>query len=255
MRPSFHPLLLLALTPTLLAAEPRTIDEWVSATQQRAGLETWWSRQLVQADVEIIFGGKTNVDATFTFEANGPRSKMVTQDGKTIVYDGKTAFTTGEPDPKDRFHVLTWPWFIMAPFKMRGEGIKLDELGTADLRGISHITIRQTFSGGMGDAPDDWYRFFITPDSKRLAWMQYIVTYGKGGNKEVDHSSVIQYHDDHDFDGVRLSTRYTFYLWNDATDQPEAEPKGTGTVKNVKFLKLSDDPFAIPEGATEIPLP
>ncbi len=253
--PSAWIALVLTLTSPALYAAPETIDQWVSATQKQAGIEAWRSKQLVQAEVKIIFGGKTNMDATFTFEANGPRAKMVTKDGKTVVYDGKTAWTTGQPDPKDRFHVLTWPWFIMAPFKMQGEGITLEELETGDIRGVSYVTIKQTFGQDMGDAPDDWYRFFISPEEKRIAWMQYIVTYGKGGNKGVDHSSVIEYHDFQNFEGIELSTRYTFYLWDDAANQPEAEPKGTGTVRNLKFLPLNVDEFHPPAGAKEIPLP
>lgn len=252
--PSAWIALTLTLTSSVLYAAPETIDHWVSATQEQAGTKAWRSKELAQTDVKIIFGGKTNVDATFTFEANGPRAKMVTKEGKTVIYDGKTAWTTGEPDPKDRFHVLTWPWFIMAPFKMQGEGITLAELGTGEIQGHTYTTIKQTFGQDMGDAPDDWYRFFISPEDKHMEWMQYIVTYGKDGNKEVDHSSVIHYHDFQDFDGVQLSTRYTFYLWDDGTNQPQAEPKGTGTVTNVKFLDSSEETFALPSGAQEIPL-
>lgn len=237
------------------AEPPQTIDAWVAAAQDSVGLENWWKKEIVQADIEINFGGKTIVDAEFTFEAHGPRAKMVTRDGVTIIFDGKTALTTGEPDPQMRFHVLTWPWFVMAPFKMKGEGITLSDLKMQRVRGQEYATIRQTFSSGMGDAPDDWYRFFIEPESKLIEWMQYIVTFGKSVEEANAHPSVIRYADFHKFDGVRLARDYTFYHWNTTEDQPEAEPKGIGTLKAVRFLKSAGADFTVPEGAREIPMP
>ena len=78
-----------------------------------------------------------------------------------------------------RFHVLTWPWFIMAPFKMKGEGITLSDYQTVHLDNKKYHLMKQSFASGMGDAPDDWYRFMINTKTNRIDAMIYIVTYGK----------------------------------------------------------------------------
>lgn len=230
----------------------------VEATQKAHGLESWWGKEVVQADVQIIFHGNLAVDGTFTFEAHGPRSRYDRADGTSIIFDGTTAWVSpaSAVAPKGRFHVLTWPWFIMAPFKMQGEGITLSEHSVREVDGVPYETLLQTFAGDMGDAPDDWYRFFIDPASKRIEAMSYIVTYGKDAAEANKQPSIIRYFDYSDAGGPLISTRYEFWLWD-----PQARayvgdaPKATGAVSKIRYPKRSEVDFTVPEDARELKLP
>lgn len=236
--------------------EPK-VEALVDATQEAHGLRAWWGKEVAVADVEIKFGENAVVDGTFTFEAHGPRSRYDRKDGVSIIFDGKTAWVSPADAvaPKGRFHVLTWPWFIMAPFKMKGDGINLSDLQHVEVGGEAYDTVFQTFGADMGDTPDDWYRFYIDPKTKHIDGMSYIVTYGKDLETANEQPSILKYFDYVDVDGVQISTRYTLWLWNAESHSKVGEtPKATGVVSNVHFTTIKQADFSVPAGARELTL-
>lgn len=241
-----------ALSP--LAVTPQSI---ANETQQAHGLRAWWGKEVVVGDVEILFGGKAIVEGTFTFEAHGPRSRYDRKDGVSIIFDGKTAWVTPADAvaPKGRFHVLTWSWFMMAPFKMQGEGINLTDLQFVEVDGQPYTTVLQTFGADMGDTPDDWYRFYINPKTKRVDAMSYIVTYGKDVATANQSPSIFKYFDYVDIDGVLMSTRYELWHWDAKQHAVVGDaPKGVGSVSNIHFTTLQQADFSVPADARELPL-
>jgi hypothetical protein len=227
----------------------------VDQTQEAHGLHAWWGKEVVVADAEIVFGGNTIVDGTFYFEAHGPHSRYDRKDGVSIIFDGQTAWVTPADAvaPKGRFHVLTWPWFIMAPFKMQGDGINLTDMQMVEMAGEAYNTVLQTFGEDMGDTPDDWYRFYINPKTQFVDAMAYIVTFGKGFEAANASPSVIKYFDYVDAEGAMISTRYEFWYWNSETHSTVGEsPKGIGTVSNIRYKKSQQVDFTVPSDAREL---
>ena len=229
----------------------------VSATQGAHGLRAWWGKEVVVADVEIIFGGNTIVDGTFAFEAHGPRARYDRKDGVSIIFDGQTAWVTpaAAAAPKGRFHVLTWPWFIMAPFKMQGDGINLTDMKMAEVEGNAYNTVLQTFGEDMGDTPDDWYRFYINPKTHLVDAMSYIVTYGKDFETANAKPSILKYFDYVDAAGAIISTRYEFWYWDAEKHATVGDaPKGIGSISNIRYKKSKQVDFNVPADARELPL-
>ena len=246
------------LAPLAAIAHPNHQTKVVDATQQAHGLVAWWGKEAMQVDGEMIFGGNKIVDGTFTFEAHGPRARYDRADGVSIIFDGETAWVTpaDAEAPMGRFHVLTWPWFVFTPFKMQGEGITLSEHARHEIDGVNYYTMKQTFAGDMGDAPDDWYRFFINPDTLQIDAMSYIVTYGKDAEEANKQPSIIYYHDYVNEGGPVISTRYEFWLWDSEKKVNVGEsPKGIGTISNISYPRLSEVDFTVPEDARELKLP
>ncbi|WOO39737.1 hypothetical protein [Rubellicoccus peritrichatus] len=235
-----------------------TVNEAADVVQASHNIVAWWGKEIVQADVMIEFEGNTIVDGTFTFEAHGPRSRYDRRDGVSIIYDGETAWITpaDAQAPKGRFHVLTWPWFIMAPFKMQGDGIELTELETTEIEGKEYGSMLQTFSRGMGDTPDDWYRFYVDLDTLNVDAMAYIVTYGVDFNQANAQPSIIRYFDYTNEGGPRIATRYEFWFWDpEKKTHVGQSPKGVGTVESIRYLEKEDVDFSIPPDAGELALP
>lgn len=246
------------LTSASLFAEERTVTEIAETTQLKHGLHSWWGKAVVSAEVEIVFGGNVVVAGTFTFEAHGPKARYDRPDGATVYYDGSTAwiYPPGAADERGRFHVLTWPWFIMAPFKVQGDGIVLSEPETIMVDSKPYQTLLQTFESGTGDTPDDWYRFYIDPKTHLIDAMSYIVTYGKDLEAANAQASIIKYFDYTSVDGPVISTRYEFWYWDkEAKVTTGADPKGTGTVTNIQYPQASEVRFMVPEGARELKMP
>lgn len=252
-------LLFFTLMSSALRAEEASMAAKIAdATQQAHGLHAWWGQEVLAADVQIIFGGKVILDGRFTFQAHGPKARFDRADGATVYFDGETAWIApaDAADNRGRFHVLTWPWFIMAPFKMQGEGIHLSDPQTVELDGTHYETLLQTFGSDMGDTPDDWYRFYLNPESKLVDAMSYIVTYGKDTETANQQASIIKYFDYKDVDGAKISTRYEFWFWDARSKSYKGDtPKGTGTVSNLKFLSSDEVDFTVPEEALELTMP
>jgi hypothetical protein len=259
MKISTKLLFVLSLVPFGVAlGVTSTIEETVQTTQTAHGLEAWWGKEVVSAQVEIVFGGNVALNGVFLFEAHGPKARFDRADGATVYFDGKTAwiYPADAPDNRGRFHVLTWSWFIMAPFKMQGEGIYLTELETKQVGEQTYHTLLQTFGKEVGDTPDDWYRFFIHPETHLIDAMSYIVTYGKDLAKANEEASIIKYFDYKSFEGPVISTRYEFWYWDAETVATVGdEPKGTGTVRQIEYPKKSEVSFEVPEGARELKMP
>ncbi|MEO0794490.1 MAG: DUF6503 family protein [Verrucomicrobiota bacterium] len=234
---------------------PKTSAQWADHSQRSHGLETWWGKQVVAMDMDVVFGGSPIVDGVFTFEAHGPKAKYEAPEG-LVVFDGKEAHVSVNPAdwPMARFHVLTWPWFLIAPVKMTGEGIELSDKKYIMLNGKEYLTFKQTFAAGVGDTPDDWYRYFIDPSTGRVEALSYIVTYGKDAEKAEEQPSIVFYKNYQSFDGVEFATKYEFWYWDEKTGKLVGDaPKGEATVNSVTFLESAD--FAIPEGAQIQALP
>jgi len=230
-------------------ATPQTPDEWADHAQGVHGLEAWWKQEVVVMDMDVDFGGNRIVDGVFTFQAHGPEAKYEAPEG-VVVYDGSEAYMKADSDwSRARFHVLTWPWFLMAPLKISGDGITLSDPQRITLRGVDYVTFKQTFASDMGDSPDDWYRYFINPVTGQVEALAYIVTFGKGDDAEAN-PSIVFYKGVQDFDGVQLATQYEFWYWDsDAHKLVGNAPKGTATVHSVIFQQLEKTDFSIPEGA------
>lgn len=219
------------------------------------GLEAWWGTEVLAAEVTVAFGGNTVCEGTMYVETNGPRARLDLASGPVAVYDGETCWIR----PADaevrraRFHVLTWAWFAIAPFKVEGDGIHLTDWEEATSGGETYLVSRQTFDAGEGDTPDDWYDLWIDPATGSLQAMGYIVTYGKDLETANAEPHAIGYHDEITVDGVTLPSRWTFHMY--ARDTGIGETIGTGSVSNVRFVPAGDL-FAVDRDAmAEVPMP
>jgi hypothetical protein len=230
-------------------------DEFVTKIEAAHGAERLRAQQAIQADLTVDFGGQRMIDGAMLFSTDAGRSRLTLKDGTVAVFDGKQAWVapTSKAFPGARFHLLTWPYFAVVPFKLRDPGTKLAPGEPMDLSSKAHPTARLTFSPGTGDAPDDWYILYQHPGTGRLAAMAYIVTYGKKGS-DAEEPHAIVYEDFDTFDGVTLSTTWDFFNWS-PEQGPHGEPIGKATLRNVKFVIPPPDAFTRPEDATEDPLP
>ena len=239
-------------------ALPAEIQKQVDATQRVHNIRAWWGKEVVRAEVKMDFGPGNVIEGRFIFEAHGPRARYDRHDGSSIIFDGESAWVTPASAEAlmGRFHVLTWPWFIIAPFKMHGEGINLSQAEIREINGAEFSTLFQTFDNGVGDSPEDWYRFFINQETQYLDAMSYIVTYGKDAATANKKPSIIFYSDYENFDGVLIATTYSFWFWDHKTGKTLGKaPKGQGTVRDVVFLKPAEADFRPPTDARPLDLP
>ncbi len=220
------------------------------------GLDAWAGKPAVACDLTIRFGGGVMLSGSMLYDPAGGRARMELDNGEILVFDGRRAWISPSSAevPMARFHLLTWPYFMAAPFKLHDPGTHLTPLGRQPLHGKRHVTVRLTFDAGIGDSPDDWYVVYEDPDTSRLAAVAYIVTYGTSVAEAEKEPHVLVYEDFETIDGVVLSSTWTMYNWSLAQGT-QGEPIGDVTLTNVRFVEPGASDFTRPAGAREAPLP
>lgn len=218
--------------------------------------EDWRSRQAVAADITVRFGARPALRGALVYDYHRNLVRIKTDDA-TLIFDGEKAWVSpaSATVPMARFHLLTWPYFLAAPFKLNDPGSHLVPAGSLRMDGEWHDAATLTFSAGTGDSPDDWYLVYADPDTGRLAGMAYIVTYGGKSRQDAEEEPhFIVYEDYVDVDGVLLSTHWNFRLWSEDKG-PFGDSIGAVTLSNVRFVETDWRDFQKPEDAKEDALP
>jgi hypothetical protein len=247
-------------TPAGTQATTRPADAGIELARRLEaahGLAAWRDRKAVAADIEITFGGDPMLSASMLYDHHTGRVRMDVRDTALLFFDGERAWVSPATAdvPQARFHLLTWPYFLAAPFKLRDPGSRLDPTGLRALAGRQCETGLLTFGAHIGDSPDDWYVIYEDPETGLLAAMAYIVTYGGVTAEQAEgEPHAIVYHDAVTIDGVTLSPRWTFHHWS-AEAGPHGDPIGAASLSNLRFVEPADRAFAVPAGVKEDRLP
>ncbi len=235
------------------ASQPATgAEALVRRVEEAHGLAAWQTRPAVAAEIALRIAG-TELSGTLIYDHHRGRVRIDTTGGPTLVFDGERAWISPAEAamPMARFHLLTWPYFLAAPFKLRDPGARLEATGPRPLDGVDHETALLTFEAGTGDSPDDWYVIYEDPESHRLAAMAYIVTYGGKSVEEAEQEPhVIVYRDFQAVDGATLSARWTIHDWSDELGA-HGPPLAEVTVRDLRFVTPDDGAFAASAGARE----
>jgi hypothetical protein len=85
--------------------------------------------------------------------------------------------------------------------------------------------------------------------------MSYIVTYGKDTETANEKPSIILYGDYTSGDEPRIAQQYEFYHWDPKSGTTLGDPKGSGTISEIRYLTATEADFSVPEGARELKLP
>ncbi len=170
---------------------------------------------------------------------------MAKANGTELTYTRDTAFVSpvDSDHRRARFDLLTWPYFLAAPFKFDDPGTRITPLGEETLMGETYETAKLSFEPGTGDAPDDWYILFRDQETGSLKAMVYIVTYGKTVEEAVDNPHCIVYDDYEETEGVLFPQTWTFYEWTEA--EGLGEKLGQAQLGNFSFTQPEASAFTV----------
>jgi hypothetical protein len=243
-----------AQAKSIALLEPEAMLEMIETAHHA---ETYASQEAIQADFELSGFGGLEVSGTMWFTPSMGKVRMEIGDDILLIYDGETAWQSPAdaevPGPPARFHVLTWPYFVAAPYKLNDPGTQHESVWVHSAKENPRGGLRVTFDAGVGDTPDDWY--IAMPDEQgRLGALAYIVTYGKDQETAEKQPSVILYSDFEEVQDVPFATTWTFHYWNQ-DEGVQGEPKGQGSLSNIKFVIPPVDAFVKPEDAVEAKAP
>lgn len=229
---------------------------FASALEKAHNLKTWRQKDVFQFDIKLQKGGKELFTATVTMETKGARSRMDIKNGPTLVFDGKKAWVASKTGqfPGARFHLLTWTYFMAAPFKLQDPGSKLVPQSDQALLGKKYKTARLTFEDGVGDSPEDWYVVYKDPSKQQLAALAYIVTYGQSKEKASQAPHVLVYEEPVEVEGVSLTKRWRIYDWS-AKKGAFGKALYDIALSKMRFVDAKTVSFKKPAGAKEDKVP
>lgn len=231
---------------------------FAAAIEKAHGLEAWRRQGAVSANITVTFGGKPMLQGSMLFDTSVGRVRMELANGNVMVFDGQEAWVA----PADskmfqgaRFHLLTWPYFMAAPMKLRDPGSHLQDTGLMPLQdGRQLPSARLTFDAGVGDSPDDWYILYRDDTTHRLVAMAYIVTFDKSKAEAEKQPHAVTYEQFQTIEGVAFSTQWRFWNWNAKTGL-HGEPIGSVRLSGIEFVTPDPDAFIKPPDARQDDLP
>lgn len=247
---AFFMLTAIAAKPAHAEKTPPFDEAFVGPIETAHGLATWQANKAVQAHIKIELGGQTVLEGTMLFDTPVGKSRIELDDGTVMVFDGQDAWVSPSDSPLQgaRFHLLTWPYFLAAPMKLRDPGSYLAPLDTMPQGDRELPAAKLTFDAGVGDSPDDWYILYRDPDTQYLVAMAYIVTYGKDKEEAEKEPHAITFEGYETINGVTLSTRWRFWHWDPETGT-HGEPMGHATITDIQFVEPAIQDFQKPTDA------
>jgi hypothetical protein len=245
-----------ASAPPTTAPAESPADAFAARVERAHARDGWLAHEALAAEIEVTFQSSKLLEGQITFRTDMSRSRVDTAAGPSVVWDGRTAWVSPADAelPMARFHVLTWPYFALAPIKLRDPGAHLEPLGELTSQGRRFDAARLSFGDGVGDTPDDWYVVYCSPDDSRVDSMGYIVTYGITAEKAEQEPHAIRYGDYVELNGVPVPTRWTFFMWNEQ-EGIHGDPIGSVVLGKPAFVEPETGFFDPPESAREAPLP
>lgn len=229
---------------------------YVNRIERAHGGTAWDEKKAIKAGISLEFGGNRVFEGTMMFDRHLSKSRIELDGGATLVFDGEKAWVSPSSAqvPQARFHLLTWPYFLAAPFKLDDPGANVEFTRQKKLGEKTFQTAKLTFDPGTGDAPDDWYLLYANPADFRLHAMAYIVTYGTPTEKAEEEPHAIVYEKYETIDGMTLSTEWLFYNWSEERGI-FGDPIGKVTLRDIAFIEPTAEMFTKPEDAKEDELP
>ena len=235
-------------TPILAKTPPPSgFAEMIEAAH---GLAAWQAHKAIQAHITVELGGQPLIEGTMMFNTSVGKSRIELDDGTIMVFDGQDAWVSPSDSPAEgaRFHLLTWPYFLAAPMKLRDPGSHLTPLDPMTQGGAELPAAKLTFDAGVGDSPDDWYILYREPFTQHLVAMAYIITYGKGTEEAEKEPHAITFEDYETIDGVTFSTRWQFWNWSPELGA-HGEPIGHAQITDIQFVEPAIQVFQKPTNA------
>lgn len=246
----------LGVAAALMAQPVMAKSGFAKGIEKAHGKSALQQQQAVQARLVVEFGGQTMIEGTLLSDTAGGKVRIDLDNGTQFVFDGSEAWTSPAASEVQggRFHVLTWSYFLLAPFKLQDPGAHLEKLGKRPYEGEKTLdAAKLTFASGTGDSPDDWYVLYRNAQ-KQLQGMAYIVTFGKGLAEAEKEPHAITYHQPVEVDGVTFSSHWQFWNWTEA-DGIHGDPIGQVKLSDIRFVTPDASSFVAPKDSRPEPAP
>lgn len=133
-------------------------------------------------------------------------------------------------------------YFYAMPFVLGDNGINYSEAEALEFEGVSYPGLLISYNDGIGESSDDEYILYYHPETFKMEWLGYTVTYfSKEKGKEFHF---IKYSDWQDISGLTLPKTLTWYNYENNKPTTMRNPMNFVNVKLSKQAP-SDNMFKV----------
>ena len=176
----------------------------------------------------------------------GDNYKIGSENGNVWIAQESEAYQSS----KARFYHNLMFYFYAMPFILGDEGIVYGQTPDLVMDGVSYPGTKIAFKANVGDAPDDEYILYYHPETYRMTWLAYTVTFGKGDRSE--DFSFIKYTDWQDVNGLLLPRSLEWYKTEDNLPTVSAGKVRTFEKVDVDAAAMDADFYSMPENGVVV---
>lgn len=203
--------------------------------EAHGGLEKWNS--YAQLNYTVESGGS---ESNQTHDLKNRRTYHKT-DAYEMGFDGNEAWIKGDTAVTNKMnpafvHNIDFYFFAM-PFVIADPGVNLAVGEQMNAQGKTYDVLEVSYGEGVGIAPKDIYKLLIDPETKRMEWLLYTVTFF---DENSDRLSAKRYSDWKEVQGISVPTKMENYKIENG--EIIGEPIRPRTFTNIKFSeKLTNE--------------
>ena len=149
------------------------------------------------------------------------RKVRIDADAWQIGYDGKKIWISPSVEAFQgnsvRFYHNLYFYFFSIPYIFTDPGVTVRKTENKLVNGQSYEALEVSFEANVGDSPGDRYFMLIDPNTGRLAWVLYTVTFFDKNNTQLN---ALKYEDYREVGGLAFPRLLTGYQYvNDSTQR------------------------------------
>ena len=227
---------------------PETVHHSATITKvlnAHGGINQWYSLRRLSYD---------KANEHHTVELRSRKVKVETEkwamgsDGKNVWISPVENEYRGNP----RFYHNLYFYFFAMPFVLGDPGVFYEDMEPKELLGKTYNAIKISYGDGIGDSPKDNYILYYDPETYRMEWLMYTVTFRS--QESSDRFNLIKYEDWNEMEGVILPSKLTWYQYQ---NQEIGSPRNEVVFENVVLSKEQpeDSMFEMPEDSKIVEMP
>ncbi|WP_235299651.1 DUF6503 family protein [Portibacter marinus] len=209
-------------------------DEMEAVLEAHGGLKQW--QKMKAMTYEFNRGDKKELH-----KIDLSNRKVRLEGGNWVIgYDGEEVWVS--PDKQAyggnsaRFYHNLIFYFYAMPFVLADPGINYDVMEPAEIKGKTLNRISISYNNDVGDAPDDEYILCYDPDTKKMEWLMYTVTYFS--KEKRDQYNALHYSQWKEISGLLLPEKMSGYRTSGDTI---TEKRYENLFQNVELMQESFD--------------
>ncbi|WP_067148659.1 DUF6503 family protein [Pseudotamlana agarivorans] len=158
-----------------IAEEKKYPEALEKIFEAHGGLDLWKSMRFLEFAME-----KNGVNEVTSTDLWNRKSLIETPD-HALGYDGEQVWLKNKNDAeykgKPKFYYNLMFYFYTMPFILSDDGIIYGDIEPLVFEGKTYPGIRIGYQNGVGESPEDEYAIYYNPETYKMEWLGYTVTF------------------------------------------------------------------------------